>query len=157
MSNPVIFESFKSLQHLLETVNSRSENMVFKSGELTSRRKSKGNDKFFGSAESLEKAQELLLGGYPEPLEQIKRELVKIDNSAVTPKNMMYSDMVGFAPHVPNTIMGYPKTMINQRKTPMKAKTIHLMYGFSAIGNVNASELIKGGVRFLQLVNSLEL
>lgn len=157
MTNPNIFEKFKSLPHLLTTIESRTENAVFKGSTITSKRKSGASDIFFGSAQTFEQAKELLQSGYPEPLAEIKRQLVKLDTSAVTPKNTMYNDMVGFAPHVPNTIMGYPKTMINQKKTPMKAKTIHLLYGFSAIGNARAAELIKGGVRFLQLVNSLEL
>lgn len=158
MTNRVIFEKFKSLTHLLNTIEDRTENDVFRSSpRLKSQEKSAKNDSFFGSAQSFEQARELLLGGYTEPLDKIKRQLVKVDKSAITPKNMLFTDMVGFAPHVPNTIMGYPKTMINQRKTPMKAKTIHLLYGFSAIGNVRDSELIKGGTMFLQLVNSLEL
>jgi hypothetical protein len=158
MSQPVIFESFKTLNHLLDTIENRTENDVFRGAGLTSQRRSSSkNDSFFGSAQTFAQAKEMLLGGYPEPLERIKRELVKVDKSAVTPRNQMFTDMVGFAPHVPNTIMGYPKTMINRKPQPMKAKTIHLMYGFSAIGNVRDSELIKGGTMFLQLVNSLEL
>ena len=47
-------------------------------------------------------------------------------------------------------------TMINREKQISKNKTIHLIYSFGASSNVKPSDMIKGGINFISLVNSLE-
>jgi hypothetical protein len=153
----VIFEHYNSLQELTKTIEKRPTNDIFaRRPELASQKKSKANDRFYGSATCYKNAVELLSNGYFEPMEKMKKAILKIDRKTPQIKNQFENSVVGFLPNVPRALMGLPDSMINKTKTPENEKVIHLLYGFSALGNISASELIKGGINFISLVNSLE-
>lgn len=151
----VFHEHFKSLESLLETIEKRETNTVFKNryGGLKSQDTS---DYEFFETKNYQESVDLLKTGYKKPMDEIKRELVKITNNSPQQRRRTYNDFQGFIPHVPNLLSGHPQTMINREKRTEKTKTIHLVYGFSAIGSTKASKLIKGGIMFLGLVNALE-
>lgn len=151
----VIFEHYRTLESFLDTVENRPYNDIFKSSEKASQRP-EGARRDFYHTKSYKESTELLKNGYQEPMEAMKKELLKIDKKTTHEKSRPFASVVGYAPIVPHAIMGLPLSMINQKRTPEKAKTIHLLYGFSALGNVRPSELIKGGTMFIGLLNSLE-
>ena len=153
----VFFEHFKTLNELAQTIESRERNELFKQANKEySMEKVEKNDIFFGS-QSFDEAIDLLTMGYKEPLADLKREVLKVTRQNVQAKPKPFQSVVGYAPHVPNAIRGIPTSMINRENKLEKAKTIHLLYGFSAVGNVNARDLINGGTKFIGLVNSLEM
>lgn len=151
----VIFEHFKTLNELTETIEKRPLNKVFAGERPYSETLAPKNDPFYYSA-SYDDASELLKSGYREPLERMKAEILKVEKNAPTPRQKRFKSISGYAPHVPNAIQGIPLSMFNRKNTPKPSKTIHLLYGFSAVGRTRAEDLIKGGVMFISLVNSLE-
>ena len=99
---------------------------------------------------------EIMRTGYKDPLEKMKKAILKIGQNEKANRPKMKNDFVGFIPHVPNTLMGLPITMINKEKQADKAKTIHLIYNVSTASKVSPNEMITGGINFISLVNSLE-
>jgi hypothetical protein len=150
------FEHFKTLNELVETIEKRPLNDVFKGKELMSKDTDKYQAKKFFHSPNYEAARDLLEKGYSDPMDEMKREILKIGKRDMATRPRSYNSMVGFQAHVPNALQGIPENMINREKRVEKAKTIHLLYGFSALGNIKPSELIKGGINFISLVNSLE-
>jgi hypothetical protein len=152
----VIFENFNSLEQLVDTIESRPFNGVFQGeGGRASHRIESGIDDFYGTR-NYQESIDLIKNGYHEPMETMRRELLKVNKQGPAPKRKAFNSVQGFAPHVPNALAGIPTAMINREKMPVKSRTVHLIYGFSAVGDVRASELIKGGTMFIGLVNALE-
>jgi O-acetyl-ADP-ribose deacetylase (regulator of RNase III) len=150
----VIFEHFRTLEELIDTVESRPYNKIWETGEKASQRTT---DKSWYGTENYAESIELIKNGYKEPLERLKRELFKINKQTSVSKPKLTTNVVGFAPHIPNALQGIPTSMITRENRQEKTKTIHLMYGFSAIGDISGTDLIQGGTKFIGLVNSLEL
>ena len=99
---------------------------------------------------------EIMKAGYKDPLEKMKKAILKIGQNEKANRPKMKNDFVGFVPHVPNTLMNLPITMINKEKQENKAKTIHLIYSVSTASKVKPNDMITGGINFISLVNSLE-
>jgi hypothetical protein len=153
----IMLENFKNINQMAAALNSRPVNKVFKGRkDLASQEKTSGYDSFYGSAESFEKALDFLEGGYSEPMERMKKAVLKIDKKEAAPRPKTKTSVVGFQAHVPNAIQGIPESMIMRERQKEKSKTIHLLYGFSAAAKESASSLEQGGVNFISLVNSLE-
>ena len=86
----------------------------------------------------------------------MKKAIIAIGRKELNSRPKLKNDFVGFTPHVPNTLMNLPITMINKERTPNRPKTIHLLYNFSASAKTMPDEMITGGINFISLVNSLE-
>ena len=151
----VFFEHFRSLEALNDALETRPKNKVFSGTTGHSNKTDRDYIDFCGS-DNYKQASDLLLNGYREPLDQMKKALLKLDTQGEKSRPRSFIDMVGHIPHVPNAIMGLPTSMINREKRPNRSKTIHLLYGFSALGDVSARDMIKGGINFIGLINSLE-
>jgi hypothetical protein len=151
----VYYEHFKNLEVLLDTMENRELNAVFqKKDELTSQRVNIGGT--WSGTETYEECMQVLRNGYKEPLDNMKKAVLKVGNMDNYVRPKAQNDFVGFVPNVPNTLMGLPMTMINRQKNPQKAKTIHLTYSFCVSSNVKTNDMIKAGTTFIGLVNSLE-
>ena len=74
---------------------------------------------------------EIMKTGYKDPLEKMKKAILKIGQNEKSNRPKLKNDFVGFYPHVPHTLMNLPITMINKEKQENKAKTIHLFYSIS--------------------------
>jgi hypothetical protein len=101
-------------------------------------------------------AMEIMKSGYKEPLDKMKKAILKIGQTQKASRPKLKNDFVGFVPHVPHTLMGLPMTMINKEKQVNKANTIHLIYSVSTASKVSPNDMITGGINFISLVNSLE-
>lgn len=154
----IIFETFKSLNHMVDTMETRApRNAAFKNeSELSSQRDETEARRSFTETNTYADAMDLLKSGYKEPLERMKKAILNIGKNDNYQRPRMKADVVGFVPHVPNTIMNLPITMINKQRTPQKSKSIHLTYNFGAIARVSPDEIIQAGINFISLVNSLE-
>ena len=155
----VTFEAFKSLNEMITKMDTRPPNAVFKVKDSLSSQRDESDvpmeDRFTGTA-NYKEAMDIMKAGYKEPLEKMKRAILKIGNMDNFEKPKMKADFVGFVPHVPNTVMNLPITMINRERKQAQSKTIHLTYNFAAVSNVPMDEIIKAGINFISLVNSLE-
>lgn len=162
ITRTMVKEHFPSLLNLIDTMEGREVNAAFKSqiDELSSQRdeskkKEDGREAWSGSY-TYNETMETLKTGYKEPLDKLKKAVLKTGKQDNYVRPRPYNDFVGFQAHVPNTLMGIPQTMINKPKREARAKTIHLLYSFCAAAKTSPDDLIKGGVNFISLANSLE-
>ena len=153
----LVHEHFKTLTNLVDIISSRPVNKAYKDYEKpASMRDETSEKKPWSGTQTFQEATDLIKTGFKDPLEKMKKEIVKIANTEKPNRPKMKNDFVGFVPHVPNTVMGLPMTMINKEKQTSKNKMIHLIYSFGASSNVKPADMIKGGINFISLVNSLE-
>jgi hypothetical protein len=151
----VFFEHFKTLEALCTTIEKRPINNVYKGARLYSQSINKYNIEWTAT-KSYAHSNELIKNGYHEPLKDLKKELTKLNKQNIAHRKQPVLSVTGTSVNVPRAMMGLPRAMYRRENTPQKKKTIHLMYGFSAIGSTGPRELIKGGTMFLSLVNMLE-
>lgn len=157
----IVKENFKSLESFLDTISDRPLNEAFnQEKELSSMRdetykKDSGRAAWSGSY-TYNEAADVLRNGYREPLEKMKKAILQIGRADNYQRPRAKNDFVGFAPNVPNYLANTPLTMINRERLAPKQKTIHLIYSFCAAAKTGPNDLIKAGINFISLVNSLE-
>ena len=152
----VVYENFKSISELLSTMEKRPiRNQAFKEKDNIASQRIEENKPWSGTTD-YNQAMEIMRSGYKDPLEKMKKAILKIGQNEKANRPKLKNDFVGFVPHVPNTLMGLPITMINKEKQAHTAKTIHLFYSISTASKVGPEDMVKGGINFISLVNSLE-
>ena len=67
-----------------------------------------------------------------------------------------FANVQGFAPIVPNALMGLPNSMMDQRRVTVKAKVINLFVNISTLGGSSAYDLTIAGTKLMQYVIGLE-
>ena len=150
-----IVENFESIEHLLWSNKTRRPNKVFANKNLASEKTDE--DRFeFTQTHSYEEAEDLIKNGYSEPLSEIKRGVETNATVFSKQKTAIKNDIVGFAPCVPNAIIGLPKSMVNVESVIKKSKTISLVYDTTAGCLTEADKFIKAGVAVLSLSDALE-
>lgn len=149
-----LVENFDSIEHLI-LANERPLNPVFAGRpEL----ESNGSDYAgFYKTKTYEEAVDLLRYGYDAPLEQIKKGIQANVSGSVPSKTSVKVDIVGYAPHVPNAVIGIPQSMINTATIAKKAKIVSIVYDSTNAGCTSAEDYIKAGVAVLSVISSLEL
>jgi hypothetical protein len=158
----IVHEHFKTLEKFMVTMQDRPLNAAFKGerDEVSSMRdetyKKESGRKSWAGTYTYNEAEAVLLKGYKEPLEKMKTAILKIGENAPNARPRIQNDFIGFAPNVPNAINNIPLNMINRHKVAPKAKTIHLTYSICAAAKTTTNDMIKGGIMFISLVNSLE-
>lgn len=152
MTKTIVKENFTSLENMIDTFN-RPQNEAFQGQDLSSQ---KHDIRKWSGTETYSEAEDVLKVGYKEPLDKMKKAILKIGEKENRQRPRTKNDMIGFVPNVPNHLMGLPQTMINRERQAPKQKTIHLTYSFCAMAKTKTAEMIKGGINFISLVNSLE-
>lgn len=153
----VVTEHFDSIGQFLSQIDSRPENDSFKNGRWLA---SKKNDTTFCGTASYEEAVQLARYGWTDVLPRIKEKFnasVKSNTNGEIAKRRVYNHVVGYAPNVPNAILGLPQSMINQDKVPQKVKTVSIVYAPTGLADVSTDTFINAGVVVLNIVNQLEL
>jgi hypothetical protein len=157
INKTLVHEHFKSLNELVNIMDTRKNNKAFHNYEKpASMRDETGVKNPWSGTETYKDATEMIKTGFRDPLQKMKKAIVKIGQTEKPNRPKPKNDFVGFVPHVPNTVIGLPMTMINKEKQTSKNKLIHLIYSFGASSNVKPSDMITGGINFISLVNSLE-
>jgi hypothetical protein len=158
MTRKVVYEHFKTLEILLDTMENRPlRNEAYKNKEnLASQREEIGVKNPWSGTSDYNEAMQIIKEGYKKPLEKMKKAILKIGQNETYKRPRTKNDYIGFAPNVPNYLMNQPINMINREKQVNKAKTIHLIYSYGASSKVKPNDMIKGGINFISLVNSLE-
>lgn len=157
MANKLVFEQFDNLTKFSKALE-RTENVVFRGQELSSKRK--GRDGWSGT-DTYEQAIDLFNNGWDEKVAEIKKGLVQFEKA--NEKNVSYqksrpaTSVVGFAPHVPNAILGLPNSMIMTERTPMKAKAVRIIYNMSMNANTDAEDILQAGLCVLKIAYSMEM
>lgn len=150
-----IHETFDGLDKLLQAIDSRPVNSVFKNKELSSHTGSKN----FTGTSSYEEAADLVRNGWDEPVKDIKaaQKALQVKSNVVTQKARPRNCVVGYAPCVPAAILGLPESMIATERVPSKVKAVTIVYANSGNCGVKSEKFVKAGAAVLKLVNDLEL
>ena len=149
-------EQFESIHELQSVLSKRSPNSVF-----DGKRSSHNDDFSFTGTRSYEEAERLMLTGWSEYVEEIKRSSLELKtaNSSTDyiQRKMPRNAVVGYAPHIPNSILGLPESMITTDNSPKKCKVISIFYVPCACGGTSSETYKKAGIKLLALINKLEL
>lgn len=149
-----IREEFASINEMLRTIESRNNNSV-----MNDRHSSFYNDYSFTGTHSYDEAIELFRNGDKDKYYQINQGLRTSNDSktALLPRRQVRNGVVGYAPNVPNAIMGLPNSMIYTEKVNMKSKTVSILYSICGNCGVKSHTFIRCGIALLNAVNALEL
>ena len=148
----LIQEHFNSISEMLNVICSRPNNDVMKNEHY-----SQEKDAFYGT-KTWEDAVELYQYGYTEVLEEIKKGTTAVTGTLVpVQRNKIVNDVIGYAPHVPNAILGLPNSMIGMKKVPQKVKTVSIVYKMGANAMEHKKTFTKAGIALLSAINMLEL
>jgi len=148
----IIFEPFGSLAEYVEIIGKRKANKVFCNKDLSSEER----DYDFTLTNNYEEATELAVNGYKDGLDQMMSANVRITHRESAPKNMPDVNVVGYAPHVPNAIAGYPMSMITKKPSEQKMKVITILYYMSAHCGTDANRFVVAGKKMLDVITTLE-
>lgn len=150
----VLYEEFENLRAMDKAINTRPENGVFKNYDCAS----KDKDKSFTRTNTYEEAVELFNKGWDELLEEVKRGIAKnIKANVTTTKVRPRNDVVGYAPCVPNAILGLPQSMISTERTVSKVKAVTITYSMSVTCGYSEQQILDSGIVVLNIVNDLEM
>lgn len=142
----ITVERFGSLQALISANGSRERN---------GRNNPNSPRKGFHGVESYSEACELAVSGYMRP---VKKMVISTKNikSVQKKRNVIRNQVVGYAPNVPNAIMGLPTSMINTEAKRMPIKVIRIKYLNAYNSWVSTEDAEEAGTRLLSAVASLE-
>lgn len=142
------FEHFDSLDEMTEAIKSRKLKPFYSNYDY--------NDlsyKFHG-VETAKEAYELAKYGYDKPVKSLK-EILDV-RTKLTSKIAFEASVVGFAPIVPNAILGLPMAMISSRRAPIKSKIINIVYDGSVSCGVKTVQIEKAGAEMMSIIQKLE-
>lgn len=154
--NHVHIEHYDTIKKFLATINSRENNEAMKTEHYANT----STDKDFIGTKTYEEATELITKGWTEVLPRIKEQFdiaTKGNKNGAIDRRRTYNHVVGYAPNVPNAILGLPQSMINQKKEAQKVKVVSIAYAPTANCGTKAEDFIKAGIVVLNIVNRLEL
>lgn len=156
MALKVISEHFDTIYGFLNVSKSRPNNTAMK-GEHSSTES--GNKDWYGT-KTYEEAEDLFRNGYTEILKDVldgisENERLHHEYSS-TPKMIPRNQIVGYAPHVPNAIIGIPESMIYTERTIHKQKTIDITYSGCANCCITGEQLKKAGIALLSAIKIIE-
>lgn len=100
-----------------------------------------------------EETFKMLREGYQPTVDALK-ESVKVRSTGKRFKS--FNDVVGFAPVVPNAIMGLPNAMVNSSMKPIKSKVMDIYYDMTVSAYVDSDDLIKAGQKMLGVILEME-
>lgn len=147
-----IYENFKNIYEFQKAMKTRPVNPVFNNqASITS-------SKDFTQTKSYEEAEEFLMNGWNVKVEEMKQELDKFVKAVPVQKTKQFKNVVGFAPCIPNSIRGVPKSMIASKKikSERNKRTMYIVLNNTASCNVEGEELMKAGMTCLKLALLLE-
>jgi len=150
-----VVENFNSLKELIKANETRKPNKVFAGKHQASDERDSDRDSFTRT-KSYAEAVELMRNGYAEPLEKIKRGVEANMQGMSAEKTAVKNDIVGYAPCVPNAILGIPQSMINKELTVKKSKILTIIHDATSNCDTSTETFIKAGIATLTIVNSLE-
>ena len=146
-----VLETFESFNEIIDVCNKRDVKPIVE--DVT---RNMTRDTRFMGASSYEEAVELLKYGTNENVELAKKTVKNLEKQGTAMKISFKNDIVGYAPIVPNAIIGIPQNMINNVRVPKKSKVITLVIDMAVCGNVSKESVKEYGMSVVQKVIQLE-
>ena len=151
------FEKFSSLDAFSDSLN-RQVNKPFKAKNSLSSQKY--DKECWSGTRTYTDALQLFNYGWTEKADEIRRDFAqfqKVHEATVShTKSRPATAVVGFAPHVPNAILGLPNSMIYTERQPMKAKVVRIIYNMAMNAGTEAEDIMNTGLTVLKIAYSLE-
>lgn len=147
-----ILETFDSFNEILSVCNKREVKPSVRGNDIT-RKKTKSG---FMGASSYEEAVRMLKYGYDEDVEKANSRIKNLSKARTVTKTSFRNDIVGFAPNVPNAIIGVPQSMINNVRIPKKNKVITIMVDMAVSSGTSKSAVFEYGMKVVQKIMQLE-
>lgn len=147
----VIKEEFQSIHQMISVIEGRKNNPVMRNANS-----SKTGSFDFTMTHSYDEAKQIFQTGYTDVLDKIKSGVANFEKIQVAQRRMVRTDVMGYAPHVPNAILGLPNSMIRTDQKAQKVKTVSIVIGITENCDKKASEFVKSGIAALSVVNTLE-
>lgn len=97
----------------------------------------------------------MLREGYQPTVDKMKSQM-RFTASGVGKRTKFANHVEGFAPIVPNAILGLPNSMVTSYTKPIKTKVIDIYYEMTASCLVDSDDLIKAGQKLLRAIMALE-
>ena len=152
----LVYEYFDDVRKFMGEINRRENNNIMKDANSSQ----KTDSKDWNGTETYKEAKELFISGLPDVCERMKKITAKTNitfqqndyGARIKKRNYYY----GYAPNVPNAILGLPKSMKQNVRVPQKVKTVELFYNASMNAGTSGKELSQAGECVLTLVNVLE-
>lgn len=113
----------------------------------------KDHESFVGATK--EKTYKMLREGYQPVVDALKSKM-KFSASGQTKRFKSFNDVAGYAPIIPNAIMGLPNSMVNSAMKPIKTKVLDVYYEMTVPAFRDAKELIKAGQKILGVILEME-
>ena len=140
-------EIYHSANQVVEDINNRSiTDSSFDRNHYSSR-------SFVGATR--DEAMTMLREGYQPTVDALKSKM-KFSARGVSKRTQFYNDVAGFAPVVPNAILGLPQSMVNSKTKPIKTKVIDVYYEMTASCSTSSEDIIKAGKKMLSAIVELE-
>ena len=145
--NRYVIETFDSIHDLLNICDKRECRIP------DSIRNSRGD--FYGCG-SYDEARELLTHGTEKGLDVVKEKVKKLTRFNDEKKLVFKNDVVGFAPVVPNVLLGLPNSMINSCKKFKKGKIVELIVNLEFSGGTSHEKVLRWGADVMANIINLE-
>ena len=145
-------ESYSDYMEFYETLISRQGN-----AHRTIEKVFDDHERSWVGCSSVEEAKRLFLGGWDKPLKSLKEGIDKeLDTIERSSRTRMRAAPCGFAPIVPNAIMGLPNAMLAPVKERTGAKVLRFLISISRSCSESAEAIIRKMSRILAQIASLE-
>lgn len=102
-----------------------------------------------------EETYRMLREGYQPTVDKMQN-VVKFTARGTAKRTQFMNHVEGFAPIVPNAIMGLPNSMITSYTKPIKTKVIDVYYELTCSSSTSNESLIKAGEKLLGAITELE-
>lgn len=113
----------------------------------------KGYKEFVGATK--EETYKMLREGYQPVVDAMKGKM-KFSASGQTKRFKSFNDVAGYAPIIPNAIMGLPNSMVNSAIKPIKTKVLDVYYEMTCPAFRDAKDLIQAGQKMLGVILEME-
>lgn len=152
-----IYKKFESLSDFERYLQANDVQDNFKYRQESQSKESEYGD--FYTTETWDKAEELFLHGDNANAAKIEKGGIAKERAKVKMtgnRRQLFSDVTGFAPHVPNYIAGVPTAMMNFRQVRAKEKVITLVYNVSVNGSVSGYDMQDVAIKMLSAIMRVE-
>lgn len=116
-------------------------------------------DLSFTGTHSYDEAHNKMLSGDDESYEKLMKIKTETDKHYVKESKgriKTYNHVIGYAPNVPNAIMGLPNSMINAERVPKKHKVVDIFVNRSRNALTGTSQIEYEGALILSFIDALE-
>ena len=152
MANKSFLRQFNSLNELLRTLDNAKTSEGWGSCESQST-----DDPDHYGYDSYEEARSMILRGDNELAKKLRgTEKLNINIPVTGTRRKMCTRVAGFAPHVPNYIVGVPNDMLWVEEKKAKSPVLTIVYNIGCLGSSSGSLVTKVSARIMSAIMSAE-